>query len=128
MTPAVAAAALAAGCLAPAPTPGPTFEPGTEAIPGPGWVRITTDPAILGRPVSFRLAGSEGVPGAQEGRVAAGEPVDTSLIALPGPMTVMVDDRACAGAAPVTTGLVTWVVVRVNVHDCSITVVGIAPR
>jgi hypothetical protein len=113
--------ALAGGC-----TPGPagTFEQGVEHQPGPGWIRVVTQPASADIDLTFVLiAGGEA--SSIVNTVPAGDVFAIDLIALPGAHGISLNGTTCENRFPVEEDRQTEVVVRITADGCATAVKGI---
>ena len=113
------------GLLPQPPSPLPTFREGFEAIPGPGYIHLITEPPTAPRRLTIGSAGDDGQASSITQTFADGSLVVVDLTHLPGASSILVDGVGCDGAIPVEVDRETDVVLRLLPDRCTVTVLRI---
>lgn len=102
-------------------SPSPTFQDGTEALPGPGYFHVVGDPAIAARSYVVRTLLPNGELSGTGDRLVAGQPIGFEGVTFPGEVGLAVDGTTCDGRFAVELDLVTEVVLHLTGDGCQVT-------
>jgi hypothetical protein len=102
-----------------------TFQPGVEALPGPGYFHLIAEPDRAESAIDIRSVGSDGVESRVVNSFQSGEVVEVDGTAFPGPRGLTVAGVECEGRFQVVQEMVTEVVLHMREDGCELTVVRI---
>ena len=104
-------------------SPSPTFQEGTERLPGPGYFHVIGDPAVAEAAFVVRNFGEDGEESGVSDSFRVGQSVELDGARFTGQVGLTVDGTRCDGRFPVVPERVTEVVLHIDADGCRVTVV-----
>lgn len=104
------------------PVGGDTFQDGSESIPGPGYYTGVAEPVSVAEAITVESFGEDGTKIPAEHLFAAGQAIEFDGIGLPSQRGLAVNGTPCEGRIPITTDMVTEVVLHLGPGTCEVTV------
>jgi hypothetical protein len=115
------------GCGLLPPVGGDTFEEGTESVPGPGYFHGIGDPTSAEQSLIVGSFGEDGVASHVTSSFSKGDTIEFEGTGFAGWRGLTANGSKCEGRIPLTTNMVTEVVLHHRGATCEVTVSSVHP-